>query len=1544
MKKLILLAFLTLCITLQAQTPTRHTNGVYYPGTTVAPTTPAPKDGQVYYNKVDKLFYQYDGSVWKLYYDDTEIQAEVDLNTAKVTDLVHPLVETAVPVNALFTDTNTQLSDGDITTLGYIKTDTNTQLSDGDIGAFGYIKTYIDTNTQLSDGDISAFGYIKTDTDTQLTDGEITALGYIKTDTDTNTQLSDADITALGYIKIDTNTQRTDEEIQTVIDTNDAGFITSYVDTNTQLSDGDISGFGYIKTYTDTNTQLSDGDITALGYIKTDTNTQLSDGDIGAFGYIKTDNDTQLDLAGVQGLGFVTGAHTVDTDTQLSDGDISTLGYIKTYTDTNTQLSDSQVATAATNEGFVTGSHTINTDTVYDDTDIQAEVDLNTAKATNIAHPLVETAVPNGALFTDTVYNDTAIQNEVDLNTAKATNIAHPLVETAVPVGAVFTDADTVYDDTAIQSEVDDKQDILAEGAFVDGDKTKLNSIETGANITDTANVTSSGALMDTEVTNLAQVKSFDTTDYATASQGSTADTAEQSSNKNANGGYAGLDGSGKISSSQLPALAITDTFVVGSQAAMLALTVEVGDVAVRTDLEETFILRVDGGTVLGNWTLLETPTDAVASVFGRSGVVTAQANDYTWNQINKSTSSLANLTTRNYSDLQNTPTTITNTQASDITANNSKLTNNNLGVSEPYTVGWNADQNASTKNDVYDKIESLDFGDVYKVGTPTAGQIAYWTGNGTIKGHDAFIVDDTFTKLSLGIEGNGSQFGYLELFSGNGTDGLINFHNTDEYDTTVNIWRIKPYQGNFGITTDNNASDHLFLVDDATLAITVPKTTIADIDTLGDKALITREYLDAEITTAASGNSATATSLATARLIAGVSFDGTADISLNNNAITNGAGYITSYTDTNTQLSDGDVGAFGYIKTYTDTDTNTQLSDGDISAFGYIKDGNTNWNNSYGYVTSSGNTIIGTDSDINTSGAEVIDQFVMTDGVITSHSLRILTLANIGYTGASNANYITNNNQLTNGAGYISSYTDTDTQDLSISGNTISLTNGGSVVVPDANTQLSDGDVGAFGYIKTYTDTNTQLSDGDITTLGYIKDGNTGWDNSYGYVTSSGNTVIGTDGDIDTSGATIIDNLYMTDGVLTSHGTRTLTLANLGYTGATNANYITNNNQLTNGAGYTANVGDITGVTAGTNLTTGGTSGTVTLNVSSTPSFTSVNATNNYSINGVGVAAIISGAIALGDYDGDGMETEIYSDSNIKLETINDGGVKIHGDTYLQNGQITRSSHHTGHLEGSYNNIGDNSTKSNPIYTIGSSYNPIESTLSNMYGIGYSNASASFIDQASASGWGLYVAAAGDAKIFMSANSGNIHADGIVYGNSGFVANGGMTITQNGIAQVFNTTEATGGSYMTWNDGAMKGYFGYASTSYDNIYLINSEPAGHIILGTSGVANFTIDNTGDATFTDEVTAVDFINTSDRRLKDNIRDYSPKKIDVRWREYELKEDGTTQLGLVADEVEETHPEFVKKGETSEDMDGVRYMRVLIAKVAELEARLSKLEK
>jgi len=65
------------------------------------------------------------------------------------------------------------------------------------------------------------------------------------------------------------------------------------------------------------------------------------------------------------------------------------------------------------------------------------------------------TATRVGTNLSDIADDLVAKQAAIDLNTAKETNIAHPLVETAVPVGAVFTDNDTVYDDTAIQAEVD---------------------------------------------------------------------------------------------------------------------------------------------------------------------------------------------------------------------------------------------------------------------------------------------------------------------------------------------------------------------------------------------------------------------------------------------------------------------------------------------------------------------------------------------------------------------------------------------------------------------------------------------------------------------------------------------------------------------------------------------------------------------------------------------------------------------------------------------------------------------------------------------------------------------------------------------------------------------------------------------------------------------------------------------------------------------------------------------------------------------------------
>ena len=61
---------------------------------------------------------------------------------------------------------------------------------------------------------------------------------------------------------------------------------------------------------------------------------------------------------------------------------------------------------------------------------------------------------------------------------------------------------------------------------FTDADHTKLNAIEASADVTDATNVTAAGALMDSEVTNLSEVKAFDASDYATAAQGTLATNA----------------------------------------------------------------------------------------------------------------------------------------------------------------------------------------------------------------------------------------------------------------------------------------------------------------------------------------------------------------------------------------------------------------------------------------------------------------------------------------------------------------------------------------------------------------------------------------------------------------------------------------------------------------------------------------------------------------------------------------------------------------------------------------------------------------------------------------------------------------------------------------------------------------------------------------------------------------------------------------------------------------------------------------------------------
>jgi len=80
-------------------------------------------------------------------------------------------------------------------------------------------------------------------------------------------------------------------------------------------------------------------------------------------------------------------------------------------------------------------------------------------------------------------------------------------------------------------------------------------------------------------------------------------------------------DLTGIIPTSALPPLAIQETTPVASQAAMLALPAQRGDVAIRTDVAKTFILATDSPGTLADWKEF-LATGQVVSVGGKTGVV----------------------------------------------------------------------------------------------------------------------------------------------------------------------------------------------------------------------------------------------------------------------------------------------------------------------------------------------------------------------------------------------------------------------------------------------------------------------------------------------------------------------------------------------------------------------------------------------------------------------------------------------------------------------------------------------------------------------------------------------------------------------------------------------------------------------------------------------------------------------------------------------------------------------------------------------------------
>lgn len=121
-----------------------------------------------------------------------------------------------------------------------------------------------------------------------------------------------------------------------------------------------------------------------------------------------------------------------------------------------------------------------------------------------------------------------------------------------------------------------------------------------------------------------------------------------------------------------------------------------------------------------------------------------------------------------------------------------------------------------------------------------------------------------------------------------------------------------------------------------------------------------------------------------------------------------------------------------------------------------------------------------------------------------------------------------------------------------------------------------------------------------------------------------------------------------------------------------------------------------------------------------------------------------------------------------------------------------------------------------------------------------------------------------------------------------------------------------------------------------------NSSFAIRLGNGSGYATRMFMGETGATVFSNQVTATNFITSSDERLKENIKEAFGDKVEVNWKTFELKTDkGHKRYGVIAQDLEKNHPEFVKTD--NEGMKSVAYTDLLIAKIAELENRIQTLE-
>jgi len=211
-----------------------------------------------------------------------------------------------------------------------------------------------------------------------------------------------------------------------------------------------------------------------------------------------------------------------DFDTEVSNNTAVTANSAK-VTNVSTDLTKSSTTTNVTIHssdgtdvaiGAATGSVAgLMTSAVFDEhttnnakvSDVNHNVDTNLSTTTSTTSVTVVSSDGSNAIITSASGSvagvmTSALYNNVITNNAKSTNVTTDLGYNS------SSSAGTVTSSDGTNATIPAATTSIA-GLLTSSDKTKLNGIESGANVTDAANVTAAGALMDSELTDISAVK-----------------------------------------------------------------------------------------------------------------------------------------------------------------------------------------------------------------------------------------------------------------------------------------------------------------------------------------------------------------------------------------------------------------------------------------------------------------------------------------------------------------------------------------------------------------------------------------------------------------------------------------------------------------------------------------------------------------------------------------------------------------------------------------------------------------------------------------------------------------------------------------------------------------------------------------------------------------------------------------------------------------------------------------------------------------------------